>query len=127
MEKNYDDIKNKLLLRAEQERLERNVMLIDHWNNLKPFKTPNDVPNIPVVDHTKYHEFFVPRLIAAGAIPKTELIDNQVYIGEHRRCNVAIWDAKKMSSNIIGINLDRFLSTNVIILKMTMGSLYLFQ
>ena len=69
--------------------------LREHWEKLKPFNEPHDVPNIPIVDKELYESFYVPRLIRAGAIPKKDLIDGQVYIGEHRRCNVAKWDKEK--------------------------------
>ena len=65
------------------------------WENLKPFEHPYDVPQIPIVDKEEYHNYYVPKLIAAGAIPKKDLIDGQFYIGDHRRCCVAKWDAKE--------------------------------
>jgi hypothetical protein len=65
------------------------------WDNLKPFKTPQDVPSIPRVGEKEYKEFYVPRLIAAGAIPKADLVDNQFYFGEYRNANVGKWIAEK--------------------------------
>ena len=66
---------------------------IEAWNNLKPFKDIWDVPQIPQVTKDLYEKFYVPRLIAAGAIPKKDLIDGQVYIGRHRRCIAGKWNA----------------------------------
>jgi hypothetical protein len=66
---------------------------IEAWNNLKPFKNIWDVPDIPQATKKLYKEFYVPRLIAAGAIPKKDLIDGQVYIGRHRRCIAGKWNA----------------------------------
>lgn len=105
MERNIDDIKKEYLLRIEKEREERKLRIKEHWNNLKPFKNPEDVPEIPRADEKEYREFYVPRLIAAGAIPKEKLIDGQVYIGEHRRCTVAKWDANE---NVFKYNRHKF-------------------
>lgn len=62
------------------------------WNNLKLFKDPWDVPEIPQATNKIYKEFYIPKLIAAGAIPKKDLIDGQVYIGRHRRCTAGKWN-----------------------------------
>ncbi len=32
----------------------------DHWNELKPFKKAEDVPNIPHVTNKDYHNFYIP-------------------------------------------------------------------
>lgn len=66
----------------------------DYWNNLKKFENPEDVPKIPIVPADEYNNFYLPRLIEAGAIQKKDLIDGKVYIGKHRRCNRARWNAK---------------------------------
>lgn len=67
---------------------------VEAWNNLKPFKNIWDVPQIPQVTNKIYKEFYLPKLIAAGAMPKKDLIDGQYYIGRHRRCNVGKWNEK---------------------------------
>jgi len=94
----FDDIRKKyqeLASKQYQDRKEKQRMAtIELWKNLKPFKTPEDVPDIPVVDEELYRTFYVPKLIEAGAIPKKDLIDGQVYIGQHRRCKVAKWNAE---------------------------------
>jgi hypothetical protein len=81
--------------KVEKERADRKAAMIKYWNELKPFETPSDVPSIPRVDEKEYKEFYVPRLIAAGAIPKTDLVDNQFYFGDYRNANVGKWLAKK--------------------------------
>jgi hypothetical protein len=40
-------------------------------------------------------DYYVPRLIKAGAIPKKDLHHNYVYLGEHRCCTRAKWNADK--------------------------------
>ena len=67
---------------------------LEAWNHLKPFQDPQDVPQIPQVTEEVYKTFYVPRLIEAGAISKNDLIDGQVYIGDHRRCIAGKWNAK---------------------------------
>lgn len=69
--------------------------LAELWDNLKPFNEPRDVPNLPVVGKEMFDEFYVPRLIAAGAIPKKDLINGQVYVGRHRICTYAKWNKEK--------------------------------
>jgi hypothetical protein len=81
--------------KMEKEKADRKTAMIKYWNELKPFKTPDDVPNIPRVDEKEYNEFYVPRLIAAGAIPKADLVDNQFYFGDYRNANVGKWLAEK--------------------------------
>jgi hypothetical protein len=73
----------------------REERLKEFWENLKPFNEPHDVPNLPNVGKEKFDEIYVPKLIDAGAIQKKDLIDGQVYIGEHRRCQLAKWNKEK--------------------------------
>ena len=62
------------------------------WENLKKFENPEHVPPLPIAEETEWKEFFVPKLIEAGAIPKKDLIDGQIYIGDHRNTRVAKWN-----------------------------------
>ena len=90
------DEKNDLVkAKMEKWQAERKEAMIKYWNELKPFETPVDVPSIPRVDEKEYKEFYVPRLIAAGAIPKADLVDNQFYFGDYRNANVGKWLAEK--------------------------------
>ena len=85
------------LVKAKMEKwqAEKKEAMVKYWNELKPFLTPGDVPSIPRVGEKEYKEFYVPRLIAAGAIPKADLVDNQFYFGEYRNANVGKWIAEK--------------------------------
>lgn len=69
-------------------------MIKEHWENLKPFETPGDVPMIPVCDSEVYKNYYVPRLIAAGAIPKNKLVVGKTYIGCCRNAEEAIWEGE---------------------------------
>jgi hypothetical protein len=90
-----DEKKDLVKANMEKWQAERKEAMIKYWNELKPFETPADVPNIPRVDEKEYKEFYVPRLIAAGAIPKADLVDNQFYFGDYRNANVGKWLAEK--------------------------------
>lgn len=71
---------------------ERIRKIRERWNNLQRFNNPDDIPDLPRADKKEWEEFYVPRLIAAGAIAKKDLIDGQVYIGQHRNTDVARWN-----------------------------------
>ena len=86
---------NELKEKIDEEKAERKRRMLEYWNNLPKFEKPEDVPNIPRVDPVEYKEFYVPKLIGAGAIPKNELVDGQFYFGEYRNANVGRWIAGK--------------------------------
>jgi hypothetical protein len=71
---------------------QRNHELKMYWDNLKPFKTHNDVPQLPRVDEKEWKEFYVPKLIELGAIPKKDLVAGEYYIGDHRCTHIAKWN-----------------------------------
>lgn len=83
----------------EQQRLRKlrdKEAFIKRWNNLGTFTKPEDVPPIPVTDTLEeLREVYVPKLIAAGAIPKDQLIDGRYYLGNFRCGNYARWNAEK--------------------------------
>lgn len=82
--KNYELHKEKL------ERLHKEL-----WENLKPFNTVDDVPSLPVVNKEQWENYYVPKLIQAGAIPKDKLIVGKEYIGNCRNTDVATWNGKQ--------------------------------
>lgn len=76
-----------------QIREEREKRIRDYWENELPkFINPEDIPELPRVDEKEWKEFYVPKLIEAGAIPKKDLIHGQIYIGQHRNTRVARWN-----------------------------------
>jgi hypothetical protein len=83
-------------IKFEAERLklkeEREKRIKEHWENLPKFNNPEDIPQLPRVDEKEWKEYFVPKLIEAGAIPKKDLIHGQIYIGEHRNTTIARWN-----------------------------------
>jgi len=83
-----------MIAKREIEKAERAKRLREYWENLPKFNTPEDIPTLPRVDEKEWKEFFVPKLIAAGAIPKKDLVHGQIYIGEHRNTTIARWNAE---------------------------------
>lgn len=73
----------------------RKIKEMEDWCKLPRFNTPDDVPNIPIIENEAYQMFYTTKLIESGAIPKNKLIDGKVYIGKHRRCTRAKWNKKK--------------------------------
>ena len=74
---------------------EKELNLREYWDNLEPFKDEFDIPNLPITDSESWKNFYVPKLIELGAIPKDKLIDGKTYIGDTRNTNEAVWNAKK--------------------------------
>ena len=68
---------------------------LEYWDNLKKFENSNDIPFIPYCTHERFNEFYLPRLIQAGAIPKVDLIEGETYIGSCRNAYEAIWNGKQ--------------------------------
>ena len=81
--------------KIELEKTERQKRIREYWENLPKFENPEDVPDIPRAEEKEYREFYIPKLIAAGAIPKKDLVDGQFYFGEYRNANVGKWVAEK--------------------------------
>jgi hypothetical protein len=87
-----DAIKIKFEAEKMKLREEREKKLKEYWENLPKLNNPEDVPTLPRVDGKQWKEFYVPKLINAGAIPKKDLIDGQIYIGEHRNTTIGRWN-----------------------------------
>lgn len=86
-------LKLKAEAQLQQIKEERKLRIKNYWENEIPkFVNPEDVPDLPQVDKLEWQEFYVPKLIECGAIPKKDLINGQVYIGNHRNTTVARWN-----------------------------------
>ena len=86
-----DSIKERL--RKENE--DRRKSVIDYFNNMKPFTSIDDIPDIPITDSDTYKSIIVQNLIRCGAIPKSKLKVNSTYIGSCRNASEAVWDGEK--------------------------------
>lgn len=68
---------------------------LEYWDNLKQFECPDDVPAIPYCTPEKFKEYYIPRLLKAGAIPKCDLVVGETYIGSCRNADEATWNGKQ--------------------------------
>lgn len=100
METDINAIKLKAEAQLRQIKEEREKRIKEYWEKELPkFVNPEDVPELPRVEEKEWKEFYVPKLIEAGAIPKKDLVVDQIYIGEHRRATVAKWNGKEFVYN----------------------------
>ena len=78
-----------------EDKKRREIRKMEFWNNLPTFINITDVPPLPVgISQDEWKSFYVSKLIKAGAIPKSNLIDQEYYLGDHRRAVIAQWDSK---------------------------------
>lgn len=84
----YEELKSKIKKEQEKETIKR-------FKTMKPFKTENDIPDVPVVSDDVYKNIIIPNLIRCGAIPKKDLIVGKTYIGDTRNAREATWDGEK--------------------------------
>lgn len=67
----------------------------NYWLEKHTFKSPDDIPDIPVYKSNEEKEFYINKLIEFGAIPKDNLIKGKSYIGNCRNATQAIWNGEK--------------------------------
>jgi hypothetical protein len=100
MDANYKSkIKNKIKIKLFNQKIKMVKELRNRWSNLKKFESPYDIPPIPIVNKKEYDEFFIPKIIECGGIPKKDLIDGEYYIGSHRCAKIAQWNEKENKFN----------------------------
>lgn len=71
--------------------------IIEFFENLEPFNTIDDIPDIPIVEKEIYNNYIVPNLIRCGAIPKEKLVVGKCYEGSCRNASNAVWDGDKFT------------------------------
>jgi hypothetical protein len=74
-------------------------MRVNKWEDLPKFVHPEDVPELPLVNKQEWDDFYIPKLIEAGAIPKKELEVGEYYAGKHRRARAAKWTGQHFIYN----------------------------
>jgi hypothetical protein len=95
-EMNKEEFQAFLMEQREQVMAERKRALLELWENLPTFERPDQVPPLPNrIPPDEWKEFYVKKLIGAGAIPKEDLKDGGYYLGEHRRATVARWNGER--------------------------------
>ena len=85
-------------LRKEKEERKANIKAwrMEHFNNMKPFESIDDIPDIPMMDTSEeYEEIVVKNLIRCGAIPKEQLEVGARYAGSCRNFSEAVWNGKE--------------------------------
>jgi len=93
LEQKKERLKKEIKEKAQADFKKRKIALREYWDNLKPFNKADDVPTLPRVETDEWQEFYVPKLIHAGAVPKDMLVDGVWYYGEYRNSNFGKWDA----------------------------------
>lgn len=71
------------------------VHIIEYFENIQPFESVKDIPDIPITSLEDYKNIIIPNLIRCGAIQKSQLIPNKVYEGSCRNAERALWDGEK--------------------------------
>ena len=66
-----------------------------YWDNLGKFENDNEIPDVPQCTVEQLRDYYVPRLIKAGAIPLKEMEDGGCYYGKCRNTDICKWDAEK--------------------------------
>jgi hypothetical protein len=92
---NRDERIAQIKSQIEREKRAEAIAVKDYWENLPPLIDPSVIPNLPIVPEQEWKEYYVPKLIAAGAIPKDQLVDGEYYHGKHRCTRYAQWNAKE--------------------------------
>jgi hypothetical protein len=62
------------------------------WDSLGTFTSEKDVPELPITTQKEWDEYYIPKLLEAGAISKKNLKHGEFYLGNHPRINVARWN-----------------------------------
>ena len=92
MEKSrLDDLREKLIAEREKRKAEAPRIRKEYFENLKLFKSVDDIPDVPRVSAEEYESVIVPNLIRCGAIPKSELEVGATYKGSCRNSSEATW------------------------------------
>lgn len=85
---NVNKLNKDALLKQEEYALKRKIK----WQEMKPFKSIEDIPHLPIVDSEEWNNFYIPILIKCGAIPKKDLKKDGYYEGTCRNADKAQWN-----------------------------------
>jgi hypothetical protein len=78
----------------DKDRKDKEIRTKYAWEHLPMFIEPYLIPQLPQATEEEWKNYYVPKLIAAGAIPKDQLVDGGYYYGKHRCTNYGKWNAK---------------------------------
>ena len=91
---NFKQLIKELNEKRQYEKAHRVEILTEKFGNMKPFRTRDDIPEIPILEKDDYYEIVVKNLIRCGAIPKGDLIVGETYIGDCRNACEATWNGE---------------------------------
>ena len=80
-----------LLMKHLSSNFDNCIKIIDDFKSMTPFIDEYDIPNIPIIDEEIYKNVIVPNLIRCGALQKSNLIKNKIYIGSSKYTKEAVW------------------------------------
>ena len=90
-----DERKKAIIDKLKKEKAERMKKRIERFENMRPFRNVDDIPEIPIMDDkAQYENVVVKNLIRCGAIPKDKLVIGKTYIGKCRNANEAVWNGR---------------------------------
>lgn len=75
--------------------MESQKIICEHWESMEPWKSVDDIPEIPKIDKELYERYIVPSIIRCGGIPKCKLSVGATYKGSCRNTDTATWDGEK--------------------------------
>lgn len=73
-----------------KEEIRKNI--IEYWKTRSPFKSLDDIGDIPTLSEDDYKKYIIPNIIRCGGIPKKDLIVGETYIGSCRNSEEAVWN-----------------------------------
>ena len=91
MDKDRNDIIEAIKKEAVVNRENRYSRVIDAIKNMKPFKSVDNIPSVPITSEEDYQNIVIPNFIRCGAIPKKDLVIGHTYIGSCRNADEAVW------------------------------------
>lgn len=95
-EMTHEEFKELLKRQLAEEKLKKEKAFREHWENLPKLERPEQVPILPTrIPPEEWKDYYVRKLIVAGAVPKEDLEDDGYYLGEHRRATVARWNGER--------------------------------
>ena len=91
--KHKEKLKSDLLYRKEH----LDKINAEIFEKLKPFKTIDDIPDIPKAKEETYNKYIIPNLIRCAAIPTDKLVVGKWYIGTCRNASKAVWNGDRFT------------------------------
>lgn len=82
-----------LINQIRESKKKRKTELRRIWDSLTKFESEKDVPELPITSQKEWEDYYIPKLIESGAVPKKDLKHGEYYIGSHPKTNIARWNS----------------------------------